>query len=789
MRSYSSTLRPQPYQRIFTLMAAAGLLLLVLSGTLDKPSPRLETILPLMGVFVCWLSWEMYRGIVRFWLERGEEPSYEAWQGLGFALLAGIMILLRLTGGLYSPFYPLFYLSIAFLASFGTSSQGGLWFGYAMLLEIAAVLGGGVPHSTDVGRGALHLVYLGLFGISHHLCLHGLLWSVQRHRSNLRRVREQRHHSAPPFPTEEAMALGMTEISLEALEQERTSLLSMLREGLDAHGCALVWLGNDEKTYVLAGIDTNAPHIDDGPFSIHQGMLANVFKNQTNLRISRSGENGLHLPYYTRHTVVRAMLSVPIRQGDQIRGALCADRIRPVPFSPREETMLQAAAMLYSRMLQSERSYRRSDRANQHLHMLHDMGQRLNRANTERSLATLALEAASCFAQFDWGFVSRVEADQRHHTVLATTESIHHLLDQKLHLGPSLLALALKHGCPLPEGGHLRSQGPFLAQPDPDNLPEIGSLYMLPLILHDQSIGVIALGARDPQTFANEETEKNLGALANHVAPLLSHLQNFARMEYLAARDGLTGLYNHRTMMERSHTMFEAARRFKRPLSVMMMDIDHFKQLNDTYGHPVGDRVLHHVAGVLQSSVREIDLAARYGGEEFAVLLEETDVKGALQLADRLRKQIAELDFCSDGNDPEVFCITISVGVASFPAHATDVNGLFKAADEALYKAKHNGRNRVQLYIPEKPLESPALQDDLPKISPTQAGWGWGSLPPQESAESISDVARWGWYDSKDGEDPHFSAQSLPLETPSPDNDDDGGNGSPPSNPGEGLRI
>ncbi|MCK6512853.1 diguanylate cyclase [Myxococcota bacterium] len=763
MRSYATTLRPQPYQRTLTLLAAAGLLLLVLSGTLDQTTPRIELVLPVMGIFVCWLAWELYCGVVRFWLERSEEPSFEAWQGLGFAVLGGVMILLRLTGGLYSPFYPLFYLSIAFLASFGTSSQGGVWFGYAMLLEIAAMLASRPPLASDVGRGALHLVYLGLFGISHHLCLHGLLWSVQRHRSNLRRVREQRP-TTPPVHNEEPLPLTMSEISIEAFGQERTHILSTLREGLDAHGCALVWLDSSGQNYVLADIETNAPHIDDGPFSIHQGMLANVFRHQNTLRIFRKNDNSLHLPYYTRHTVVHAMLAVPIRQGEQIRGAICADRINPVPFSPREESMLQAAAILFSRILQSERSHRRSDRANQYLHTLHEVGQRLNRATTERSLATLTLEAASCFASFDWGFVSRIEADQRHHAILATSGPVTQLLDQTLPLGPSLLALALKHKCPLPERGHLRSHGPFLAQEDPDHLPEIGSLYLLPLVLHDQSIGVIALGARDPQAFASEETEKHLGALANHVAPLFSHLQNFARMEYLASRDGLTGLFNHRTLMERAHTQFEAARRFKRPLSFLMLDIDHFKRINDTYGHPTGDRVLHHVAQVLQSTVREIDIPARYGGEEFAILLEETDAHGALRLADRLRAQIAELNICSDGHDPEVFHITVSIGVSTFPQHAQDLGQLFQAADQALYKAKHNGRDRVQLYLPTKPLETPPpSQDELPSITPVLAGWGWGSLPPQESPSP--DDPRWTWYDSKERQ--HFAPPAL--DTPSPE--------------------
>ncbi|MEM1009768.1 MAG: sensor domain-containing diguanylate cyclase, partial [Myxococcota bacterium] len=353
------------------------------------------------------------------------------------------------------------------------------------------------------------------------------------------------------------------------------------------------------------------------------------------------------------------------------------------------------------------------------------------------------------------------------------TEELKALQGRSFELGSSLLALTLKHRCALPQKGYLRSTGPFLAKEDPQ-LPPFESLYLIPLILHDQAVGLIGIGSKNKEAFASSEVEKNLGALANQVSPLLSHLQHFARLEYLAARDGLTGLFNHRTLMERAQTSLKAAHRFKRPLSVIMMDIDHFKKLNDRYGHPTGDQVLHQVAKVLQDSTREIDIAARYGGEEFAVLLEETDAKGALQLADRLRAAIASLHFCAEHVDDELFSITVSIGVASFPQHAEQLSTLFKTADEALYLAKHKGRNRVQLYTPHR-LDALPLQhaSEIPPTAHAQnleelpqtnhSGWGWGSLPPQETNESISDLDRWSWSASRD------ALPSPELNTPPPE--------------------
>jgi diguanylate cyclase (GGDEF)-like protein len=154
----------------------------------------------------------------------------------------------------------------------------------------------------------------------------------------------------------------------------------------------------------------------------------------------------------------------------------------------------------------------------------------------------------------------------------------------------------------------------------------------------------------------------------------------------------MTGLLNHRTFKERGAEAFERANRTGRPMSLIMCDIDHFKRINDTYGHAVGDDVIRSAAVTLRACLRRIDLGARYGGEEFAILLEETDHAQALVTAERLRQAVAALEFTADQTQ---FRATISLGVASIQPGTETLLAFIEAADAALYDAKRAGRNRV----------------------------------------------------------------------------------------------
>ncbi|MGE0546736.1 MAG: diguanylate cyclase [Kofleriaceae bacterium] len=168
-----------------------------------------------------------------------------------------------------------------------------------------------------------------------------------------------------------------------------------------------------------------------------------------------------------------------------------------------------------------------------------------------------------------------------------------------------------------------------------------------------------------------------------------------ARLAQLAVTDGLTGLYNHRHFHERLALEVERSQRSGLPLSLLMLDVDHFKRFNDSHGHPAGDEVLRQLARVLGDTRRANDVVARYGGEEFAVILVDTPKFTAAKVAERVRERVATHDFTEAAPKPGK--LGISVGVATYPEDGGDAEALVRAADTALYAAKRAGRDRIVL--------------------------------------------------------------------------------------------
>jgi len=219
--------------------------------------------------------------------------------------------------------------------------------------------------------------------------------------------------------------------------------------------------------------------------------------------------------------------------------------------------------------------------------------------------------------------------------------------------------------------------------------PYPGASTCTPLVVGGEVIGSVLLNRPTPY---NESEEERIRESVSQAAPVLANLRNLAVAEVRAATDGLTGLPNKRAFSDTLHRMFAQASTTGAPLSLMLLDLDKFKHVNDERGHAVGDQVLANVGAVLRSSLRPQDFAGRSGGEEFAVLLPGTEASAALGIAERVRASISEIQL--PGADVEV---TASIGVAGFPEHAGTPDRLERLADAALYVAKRQGRNRVEL--------------------------------------------------------------------------------------------
>jgi diguanylate cyclase (GGDEF)-like protein len=219
-----------------------------------------------------------------------------------------------------------------------------------------------------------------------------------------------------------------------------------------------------------------------------------------------------------------------------------------------------------------------------------------------------------------------------------------------------------------------------------------GATLCLPLTVGGQVIGSVLLNHAVPYAEAEQQRIRDS---VGQAAPVLANLRNLAVAEIRAATDGLTGLPNKRAVTDAMKRLFAQASTTTSPLGLLLIDLDHFKQINDEWGHPVGDQVLANVGAVLQSVLRARDFAGRNGGEEFAVLLPDTGVPAALEIAERIRAAVAEISL--PGADVSV---TASLGVVGFPDHATTLDRLERLADAALYIAKREGRNRVELADP-----------------------------------------------------------------------------------------
>jgi diguanylate cyclase (GGDEF)-like protein len=219
-------------------------------------------------------------------------------------------------------------------------------------------------------------------------------------------------------------------------------------------------------------------------------------------------------------------------------------------------------------------------------------------------------------------------------------------------------------------------------------VPMLGSLPGSP-----EYLGVLSI-ARHRRHFTREE-EELLQYLAGQAVVSIENARLHETVELQAVTDELTGLANLRALHTILESELERSRRFGTPLALVMLDLDHFKQINDEYGHQQGDEVLELVADVLREFSRDIDTPARYGGEELAVVLPQTDSEGAEQLAERIREAVDGLEVPRvDGEG--VLRLQASFGVAAVPESGSDREGLIAAADAALYRAKRAGRNRVE---------------------------------------------------------------------------------------------
>jgi len=387
--------------------------------------------------------------------------------------------------------------------------------------------------------------------------------------------------------------------------------------------------------------------------------------------------------YISSAKTTRSELAIPLMVRDEVVGVLDCQSENVSHFDNETIDLLTLFSTQASMALQNARLYSLERRRAQQLEVINAIAQQ----------TTVVLEVKDLLATVCSLIQDAFRVD--HVSILLREEE-----DLVLRAQHGRLTLRIMEGGHLPAGTEIwgRSLATGLTLIEDDVREKVGgtcfysetvSRMCIPLVSFGQSLGVLMLDSSASGAFQPSDRQP-LESVADICATAIQNAHYVERVKQLAYIDGLTGIFNRRFFELRINEEMERALRFDVGMSVIMIDIDQFKRLNDEFGHLLGDEVLRQVSSLFHQQLRKIDVVCRYGGEEFAILLSQTDPHYSLGVAEKLRRVVETWQFPGVPRP-----VTISAGVATFPEHGLSRDDLMKAADAGLYTAKQLGRNRV----------------------------------------------------------------------------------------------
>jgi len=479
---------------------------------------------------------------------------------------------------------------------------------------------------------------------------------------------------------EDSVVLSSGDMGLrEAAEEELSDALALAGESLGAECVSIFQAAARPAPELYLKKSTAREMTLSG-----EGLLWLAFrKNQTVIvnNLQREQSAG-----YERGARISSFMAVPLYDHDKVIGVLAADSRSPDAFSGRDSLTLNSLGSLIGGMMKRQRAYIETERKLKEFEVIKEESSNLLRSLDLKEIAWGAIKALRRIAPMGTTLFIRRDGE---YELIALSGLKEPAKKRFKTLKGSLIENAVQSLLPV----YLSDLAGYNIPALPFGAGHLKSVLAIPLVYESNILGILALVSerKNPLTVHQIEILK---LFSEQISVTLSRAFLHEDIKLMATTDGLTGLYNHRHFQEKLAEEFKRLSRYPRPLSLLLMDIDFFKKVNDTYGHPAGDTVLKSVAAILKKTVRETDIPARYGGEEFAALLTDTDKEGAGLVAERARKAIMESLFHVDARGLK---ITVSIGVASYPADARTKEALIEVADRALYRAKEEGRNRVVL--------------------------------------------------------------------------------------------
>jgi diguanylate cyclase (GGDEF)-like protein len=691
-------------------------------------------------VMMVWLTGFIFLAFTVFYSSLISQRPLNAFPFIALGVIL-LNFFIQVTGGIHSFLWPAYFLFAAVIAGFSHLPVSRTYAAVVLILAIETANLFAPRHVRDFRVEAYAGYVLSVAGVS--LAVAYIMRHIRKKEQQVRRAHEQllAHARAVDPLADDAKLPGLTREERQAanvdaaLKRELTfnGLLEFIYELVPAHTYALFLKERKDGNEVLAlrailSESGSAATIGSAPdFAPEQdqwivGACAKTGepKSIDNMTIPPTA-----LGYYLRDAPVRSFFAFPIADMDgSVHGVLAVDSLEQGAFAQETRQILERFTPFFVQIIERIRIAQELNIRASHFQSLHLIGSILNSSlELDTILGRLAEQLRitvphdlCLFLQYDEKMDQAVvlhksgrsiSPDSRVQDIMNRFRKLLHLqkssteqdmtfpvqqnaiLFQMMKQWESGRVQAYHFTDCADHGGEMNLIGY-----DNRNDVEFRTLSCWPLTAGDKFIGAFFLGSLQADAFS--ELQRNLlDTIMNQVAIVVDNSIMHQRISEMARTDGLTGLLNHRTFMENLSREYKRIGREERPFSILLMDIDKFKSVNDTYGHPVGDLAIKAVAKVLKDTVRDTDFVARYGGEEFAVGMVDTNVRGAKQMAERLRSAVEKAVITRIGSKD--LHITLSIGISSFPEDTHDVTLLVDMADNALYQAKRSGRNRVCL--------------------------------------------------------------------------------------------
>ena len=476
------------------------------------------------------------------------------------------------------------------------------------------------------------------------------------------------------------------------LKEDLSSLCNLIQAAMRARTTAIFKYDNLSKILNMVAYKSYSSEvIKNAVIEVRSSLIGWAARERQGLLYGNYERDAKDLGYYTKAVEVRSVLAVPIQQESETVGLIVIDSDQSGAFNENDKILLGGFAEEAAKLIRFHHSHSalglEKDRLQQWNSYLEKMASRLKIVDVIKIIQELIPQLFPCDHIV---LLEMLPEPEKAKVLLSDPSSAGYPSPGKeMNIAGSLSEQAFKlKECRSVDDFYRRTVGinRFSADERPDH--GFRSVLAAPLLYEDVCHYILILESRQP--FAFDADSNTIHIIASQFSLALKSAAMYEEKERLSIRDGLTGLANHRRFQEYLEETIKKSGR--QSVGMALFDIDYFKKLNDSYGHPVGDAVLKEVAVRLRRTISQFDFVARYGGEEFVAVWPGRNDKEAATLAEQVRLAIGTDKFKTPAGD---LAVTISMGVSSYPQDAKGKQELIKTADDALYAAKNSGRNRV----------------------------------------------------------------------------------------------